>query len=68
MQLKFDLSGKKKRKRDIPERWILCRGVESRTVTGVYFCHIHQQDVSHTAKNKQKANLPTLPAQDVILQ
>lgn len=31
---------------------ILCTGVESRTVIGVYFCHIHQQDVPDSAQNK----------------
>lgn len=37
---------------DIPSK-VLCRGVESWTVTAVYFCHIHHQDDNHRKKKKQ---------------
>lgn len=39
IKLQFDLQ-------DIPTK-LLCWGVESWTVTAVYFCHIHQQDDNH---------------------
>lgn len=42
MQLKFDFCERKKKKKNIPQK-MLCRGVESWTVTGVYFCDTHQQ-------------------------
>lgn len=50
IKLYFDLQ-------DIPSK-ILCRGVESWTVTAVYFCHIHQQDDNHRKKKYRRPRLP----------
>lgn len=52
IKLYFDLQ-------DIPSK-VLCRGVESWTVTAVYFCHIHHQDDNHR-KKKTKHRRPRLP-------
>lgn len=60
MQLQFDLFEKKK---DIPSK-VLCGGVESWTVTGVYFCHTHQQDVNHRAQNKHTEDHTSHSGQD----
>lgn len=40
---------------------ILRRGVESWTVTAVYFCHIHHQDGNHKKKKKRRRKRPHLP-------
>lgn len=50
-------------KTNIPLK-ILCRGVESWTVTSVYFCHAHQQDVSRRAENEHKEDHTFLSGQE----
>ena len=51
------------KKKHIPSK-ILCRGVESWTVTGVYLCHTHQQDVNHRTQNKHTGDCTSHWGQD----